>query len=298
MGVRHHAADIGPFGPLARALAGFSTAWRSPRATAALKSSLFCIIGLAGGVFGGLLGIGGGSVIAPLLLVTTGLRASQVSGTTLATVLVISAIGVAAYASLGHLSLGLAWPIAAGSAAGAVLGAMMSGRLSQRWMGVIFVVILPYFTLKEFFPSLAAPDMAADVLTLGLLGAVTGFLSGLLGISGASLVVPSLVAFFLIDHHTAQGIAIGVALADSLAGTAAHSRKRTIDRRVFLLMAIPALFGALVGALLSDLLSSVALRYIFGVFMLAIWGLMLVRLVGFLTVKRSEERVLDKEKRL
>ena len=56
-------------------------------------------------------------------------------------------------------------------------------------------------------------------MALVLLGLATGFCSGLLGIGGASLVVPSLVAFFLIDHIAAQGIAMSVALADSFAAT-------------------------------------------------------------------------------
>ncbi len=47
---------------------------------------------LAGGLSGGLLGIGGGSVMAPLLLSTGRLRPAQVSGTTLATVLLISLV--------------------------------------------------------------------------------------------------------------------------------------------------------------------------------------------------------------
>ncbi len=49
-------------------------------------------VGLAGGLSGGLLGIGGGSVMAPLLLSTGRLRPAQVSGTTLATVLLISLV--------------------------------------------------------------------------------------------------------------------------------------------------------------------------------------------------------------
>ena len=66
---------------------------------------VFCVIGLLGGAFGGLLGIGGGSAIAPLLLILTHLRPSQVAGTTLGTVFVVSAVGSIAYLSLGHLNL-------------------------------------------------------------------------------------------------------------------------------------------------------------------------------------------------
>ena len=234
------------------------------------------------------MGIGGGSAIAPLLLLATTLRPSRVSGTTLATVLVISIAGSATYASLGYLNLGLAWPIASGSVVGSVLGALTSRRLSMRLMVSIFLIILPYFALKEFWPGLAAPTIPADLLSLGLLGLTTGFVSGLLGISGASLVVPSLVAFFLIDHHVAQGMAMGVALADSLAGATVHGLRGNLDRRVLMYLAPPALLAAIAGAFLSHLLPVVALRTIFGLFMTAVWLAMLSRLVKQLLQARSQ----------
>jgi len=86
------------------------------------KVMLFYLIGPIGGTFGGLLGIGGGSAIAPLLLLITKLRPAQISGTTLATVLVISMGGSGAYLTLGQWDFAVAWPIAAGSITGSVLG--------------------------------------------------------------------------------------------------------------------------------------------------------------------------------
>ena len=236
-------------------------------------AAVFCLIGLVGG----LLGIGGGSLIAPLLLLVGNLRPAQISGTTLATVVVISLVGSGAYASLGHLNLGLAWPIAMGSVVGSVIGALSAKRLSMGLMLAIFLVILPYFALKELWPSSAAPAIGANLVLLGMLGLATGILSGLLGISGASLVVPSLVGFFLINHHEAQGIAMGVALADSLAGALTHARARNINYRLLPYLATPALFGALGGALLSNSFSGSALRIIFGVSLVAVWVMMLAR---------------------
>ena len=53
-----------------------------------------------------------GSGKSSLLRVMAGLlRPAQVSGTTLAAVFVTSAVGSGAYASLGHLNIGIAWPI-------------------------------------------------------------------------------------------------------------------------------------------------------------------------------------------
>ena len=249
-----------------------------PRATS-IPRAVYCLLGAVGGLFGGLLGIGGGSAVAPLLLLFGTLKPAQVSGTTLATVLVISTVGTGAYASFGYLNLGVAWPIAIGSVIGSVLGALTSRRLSMGLMVALFLAILPYFALKEFWPSLASPEIAVDRISLGILGLGTGFLSGLLGISGASIVVPSLVAFFLIDHHAAQAIAMSVAVADSMAGTATHARAKNIDFRAFFYMAPPALVAAVAGAYLSNSLSVSVLRVIFGGFLVTVWLAMFARAI-------------------
>ncbi len=171
---------------------------------------VLALIGLTGGLFGGLLGIGGGSAIAPLLLLLGVFRPSQIAGTTLATVLVISLVGSGAYASLGSLNLGLAWPIALGSVAGSILGARASKHLSIGLMTSIFLLILPYFALKEFWPSLAAPAIATNLGALVLLGLITGLFSGLLGIGGARLGSRRRYSWALRQH--------------SLSGTAVYGR--------------------------------------------------------------------------
>ena len=236
-------------------------------------------------MFGGLLGVGGGSAIAPLLLLLGKLRPSQVSGTTLAAVLAISAVGSVTYASLGHLDLGMVWPIALGSISGAVIGALAAGRLSGRLMLGLFLAILPYFAFKELWPSLAAPVFATNAWSLVILGAVTGFTSGLLGIGGASL-----VGFFLIDHVAAQGIAISVALVDSTAGVATHARARNIDYRMLARLAPPAVVAAVGGAFLSHHLTEPVLRIIFGTFMISIWLALMANWVGATLRGRSKRR--------
>ena len=258
-----------------------------PPTSASPGASVYRLIGLVGGLFCGLLGIGGGSAIAPLLLLVGALRPAQVSGTTLATVLVISSIGAVTYAMLGNVDLQIALPIASGSVVGSVLGALTARRLSMRMMVGIFLVIMPYFALKEFWPSMPAPALATSQVSLGLLGFATGYFSGLLGISGASLVVPSLVAFFLIDHHAAQGIAIGVAMADSAAGVATHARAKNIDYRVLSYMAPVAFVASIAGALLSNSLPVPVLRFIFGGFVTIVWFAMLGRMAKDLLASRA-----------
>ena len=163
-----------------------STSSRDRSAPKIPLTAVFFLVGSIGGMLGGVLGIGGGSAISPLLLLVGGLKPAHIAGTTLATVLLISAVGSGAYASLGLLNLGLAWPIAMGSAAAAVIGAIAAKRLSVRLMLTMFILILPYFAAKELWPSFAAPELSTNFVSLVVLGVATGFVSGLLGISGAS----------------------------------------------------------------------------------------------------------------
>ena len=274
MAVSERRIRVSPWGPSVDAPPVPSTNGHRLKAASDPQTRLYWLIGAVGGMFGALLGIGGGSAIVPLLILVGRLRPAQVAGTTLATVLVISTVGSGAYASLGHLNLALAWPIAAGSVVGSVLGALTARHLSMRLMMGLLLIILPYFAAKEFWPSLAAPDLVASTASLGLLGLGTGFLSGLLGIGGASLVVPSLVGFFLIDHIAAQGIAMSVAVADSTAGALTHARARNIDYRALANIAGPAFVAALVGAFVSHLLADSVLRMLFGTFLVAVWVLM------------------------
>lgn len=74
-------SSYGFFHTLSSIAASIALPFRDP------KRATIYLIGLTGGLAGGLLGIGGGSAIAPLLLLTGSLRPAQVSGTTLATVL-------------------------------------------------------------------------------------------------------------------------------------------------------------------------------------------------------------------
>ena len=284
--------------PVPESSATFSLHGRRHKVAKTPRMGILCLIGLCGGTFGGLLGIGGGSAIAPLLLLLGTLRPAQVSGTTLATVVVISIVGSGAYASLGHLNLELAWPIALGSGAGAIGGALFSNRLSSRLMAGIFLTLLPYLAIKEFWPEIAAPAIPPNIVSLALLGFATGIFSGLLGIGGASLVVPSLVAFFFVDHHTAQGIAMAAAMVDSVAGALTHAQNKNIHYHALPYLAIPAPSAAVAGAFLSHSLSVRVLRNLFGTFMVVIWASMVVRLIKDYVPGRRRDTIVPLQRDL
>jgi uncharacterized membrane protein YfcA len=99
-------------------------------------------IGTAGGAFSGLFGIGGGTVIVPLLVLWMGYEQKEATGTSLAAIVVIGALAAGAQALYGNVDLGLGLAIGAPGVAGVVAGTALQQRISDRAVAGAFVVML------------------------------------------------------------------------------------------------------------------------------------------------------------
>jgi uncharacterized protein len=105
-------------------------------------------VGAAAGFLGGLLGVGGGNFIVPVL-VWLGYDPKKSSATTAFIVIFSSLSGFFGHASLGAMSVPLLSFTAAGSAAGAILGAwLLSKKLKQSQVKAIIGVVLFAIALK------------------------------------------------------------------------------------------------------------------------------------------------------
>lgn len=99
-------------------------------------------VGLTAGVLSGLLGVGGGIVIVPMLVLLAGSSQKSAHATSLAAVVLIAAVGAATYAADGEVSFGLAALIAIGSLVGAPLGARWMSSMSEGTLKITFGCIL------------------------------------------------------------------------------------------------------------------------------------------------------------
>lgn len=98
--------------------------------------------GAAGGVFGGLLGIGGGAIFVPLLLLVVGLSIRQAVGTSLGVVLFLSLAGVLTYGLRGQASIWIVGPLLLGSGFGVQAGAWLCQRLEGPRIRRSFAVLV------------------------------------------------------------------------------------------------------------------------------------------------------------
>lgn len=100
------------------------------------------LIGLAGGVLSGLLGVGGGIVMVPLLVLWAGFAQRDAHALSLGAIIPISLAGVATYGIAGEVRVEYALALAIGAVAGARIGAGLLTRLSEDVLKLAFGVFL------------------------------------------------------------------------------------------------------------------------------------------------------------
>lgn len=99
-------------------------------------------IGLSGGVFSGLLGVGGGVVMVPLLVLWGGYGQREAHAASLGAIVPISAAGVIAFGAAGEVRLKEAAALALGAIMGAQVGARVLARARERTLKLGFGVFL------------------------------------------------------------------------------------------------------------------------------------------------------------
>jgi uncharacterized membrane protein YfcA len=99
-------------------------------------------IGTAAGVFSGLFGVGGGTVMVPLLVIWLGYGEREATGTSLAAIVVIAAVAGGAQAVYGNVDWGKALLVGAPAVGGVLAGTALQQRVPQRTISLIFAGLL------------------------------------------------------------------------------------------------------------------------------------------------------------
>lgn len=186
-------------------------------------------LGVFVGFFSGLLGIGGGSAIVPVLAFI--LAAKSVApehvvhlalGTAVASIFFTSASSVRSHHARKAVNWRLLRALVPGVLAGTFGGALLAGELDVRVLSIAFTLFMYYLAAQMLRsgrpePSSILPGNAA----LRAIGAAIGFLASLSATAGASLLVPFLVKRN-ISVHEAIGTAAAVGWAVAVAGTAGY----------------------------------------------------------------------------
>lgn len=99
-------------------------------------------IATAAGAFSGLLGVGGGTVIVPLLILWLGFGEREAAGTSLVAIAVIGALGATAQGLYGNVDLLRGMIVGLPGVAGVLAGATLAQRVPERAISLLFAGLL------------------------------------------------------------------------------------------------------------------------------------------------------------
>ncbi len=240
-------------------------------------------IGLAAGLLSGLFGVGGGTVIVPLLVLLLRFDQRLAAGTSLAAIVPTATVGVISYAAHGSVAWIPALILAAGAVAGAQLGTWLLPRLSVtllRWGFVAFLVVV-IVMLFVVIPSRDAelPLTVGTGFALAAVGIVTGILAGLLGVGGGVIVVPALMLGFGASDLVAKGTSLLMMIPTAISGTIGNARRRNVDLLAAVLIGGAACATTALGAWLATSIDPFLGNVLFAAFLVFIAAQMAVRAV-------------------
>lgn len=263
-------------------------------------------VSLFAGLLGSLLGIGGGIVIIPALTLLCGIDIRYAIGSSIVAVVATSSGAAAAYLRERMTNLRVAMVLELATVSGALTGAFLAGKIANRWLYIVFGVMMAYTSLMmlkrrgEEAVTTAAGTPWAEYLRLGdryydaILGRevayqvvrtrvglglmyLAGIVSGLLGIGSGALKVPAmdLVMRLPLKVSTAtSNFMIGVT---ATASAAIYFHRGDIDPFVAAPVAAGVLLGSAAGTRLLHRIRSSTLRGIFVLLLLAVAVQMVAR---------------------
>jgi uncharacterized membrane protein YfcA len=254
-----------------------------------ISALLLLVGGIAGGVFGSVLGLGGGILIVPMLTLGFGRPLREAVAVSLVSVIVTSTAAAGVYLQRHVANLRLGMVLELFTAIGALVGGLVAFLLDERLLAGLFAALLVYVAVtmlrrpaerrvdegaateapaSGFVSALAGPGYTVRNLPGGIAGsALAGVVSALLGVGGGIVKVPTM--------HLVMGVPLRVATATSnlmigitaTAGAVIYLLRGELDAYI----AGPVAFGVFVGAVMgSRTAHRIDVRYLRWVFVLVL----------------------------
>ncbi len=256
---------------------------------------VFTLCLLAGSLFAGsvgvMVGMGGGIILVPMLILLFHVNAHYAVGASLVSVIATSSGGTATYIREGYTNLRIGMFLVVAASAGGILGALISGRLAPATITAIFGMVLLFcgvlswrrkeeneatgpsdalaqrLHLEGSYPALEGwrPYRVYHVLPGFSMMLLAGALSGLLGIGAGAVNVLSMDQIMRLPYKvssTTSNFMIGITAA---ASAGVYFGAGFIDPGLTMPVMLGVFLGAMIGARFLTVAKSRSLRMFFSV---------------------------------
>jgi len=254
----------------------------------ALTILILFVIGIVAGGLGGLLGIGGCVLMMPTVRFGFAFSPALAVGTTLTAVVFTAGAGAIKHARLGNVDRAAAKVIAASGVVGVLIGSAVFAAIARydRIVDLVVGIAFLYPAVRMFWEGLwqwKAPEptqagVGGSATAKGLTGGLVGLLTGIIGLGGGYVLVPSLVYGLKAPMKIAIGTSLAAFVWFALVGAAIKLYEGFVNVPAAVAMGLGAALGAVLGAMLMTKVKTAALKVLFGAIFLYV-GLKYVLIV-------------------
>lgn len=238
---------------------------------------IFIALGIGGGLFGSIIGIGGGIIFTPILTMM-GLPPAQISSTSLVAVTFTSISSVISYARQRRIKYRIACRIALLSIPGAILGVYFSTVISislfKLFFSIILIIAVIYILLNGSTKIEKGKKKIQfnSYLLLYSCAFAAGIVSSLFGVGGGIIFVPMLLILMTMKMYEAAPTSQFIIMISAATGLVIHAIMGNPNYVFAVSLAVGAFAGGAIGAELSghlrenflQILLSVSLMFVSG----------------------------------
>lgn len=232
---------------------------------------VFCVTLLVG-VISGLLGIGGGIILTPLLLYLppviglAPLDMKGVAGLTMVQSLFASASGFICHKKYGFVDHAVVIYMGSAIAGSSLLGAVLSHYMEARTIQALFAGLatvaagLLLFNINAEDKENYAAEFPFNRPLAIAVAALVGIMGGIVGQGGAFILVPLMLHVLHLPTRITLGSSLGIVFFSSISGFIGKLATCQINLHLAAFLVAGAVLGAQLGGYLSRMVSTVRLR--------------------------------------
>ena len=215
------------------------------------------LLGSVVGILSGFFGIGGGTILVPLLLLL-GFETKVAIGISVVQMVFSSIFGSYLNNKKGTLDVMMVLFIGLGGFLGAMLSGYIAAQLSDTTLEIVFLAFAVFALIRMFIKTQEHQEQKEPhKAVLVLIGVLIGAVSMTIGVGGSIILVPILVGFLYVPLKKATSAGLFFVVFSSVSGLISHTLKGHIDYQSGIIIGVASLVGVYFGIHLKEKVNAV-----------------------------------------